>query len=87
MGATDWFRKAIIIYNGTEVGMTHDLTLGNAPYSDLQAKQLMLWRRQDRALLAFYQQLIRQRKQDDWSSRGVYSRMTGLRCRYLSSYP
>jgi glycosidase len=53
-----------VIYYGTEVGMTHDIPVGSAPYSDLQARQPMLWRRQDRDLLAFYRQLIQRRKQE-----------------------
>ncbi len=53
-----------IIYYGTEVGMTHELPVGTgAMHSDLQARQPMAWDRPDRDLLAFYQQLIRERKE------------------------
>jgi glycosidase len=53
-----------IIYYGTEVGMTHQLPVGSdGMHSDLQARQPMIWNRPDRDLLAFYKQLIRDRKE------------------------
>jgi len=53
-----------IIYYGTEVGMTHELPVGiGGMHSDLQARQPMIWNRPDCELLAFYKQLIRERKE------------------------
>jgi glycosidase len=53
-----------IIYYGTEVGMTHALPVRTeATHSDLQARQPMIWNRQDHELLTFYKQLIRKRKE------------------------
>lgn len=54
-----------IIYYGTEVGMTHELAVGiGRMHSDLQARQPMIWHRPDCELLAFYKQLIRERKKE-----------------------
>jgi glycosidase len=53
-----------IIYYGTEVGMTHELSVGiGGMHSDLQARQPMIWARPDCELVAFYKQLIRERKE------------------------
>ena len=53
-----------IIYYGTELGMTHDLPVGmGTMHSDLQARQPMIWNRPDCELLAYYKQLIRERKE------------------------
>ncbi len=61
-----------IIYYGTEVGMTHELQVGaGAMHSDLQARQPMIWDRPDRELLAFYKQLIRERKEAAHTSPGL----------------
>jgi glycosidase len=58
-----------IIYYGTEVGMTHEHPVGiNAINSDLEARQPMIWNRQDCELLAFYKQLIRKRKEQATAS-------------------
>ncbi len=57
-----------IIYYGTEVGMTHELPVGiDGMHSDLQARQPMIWNRQDEELFAFYKQLIRRKKETERS--------------------
>ena len=44
--------------------MTHELPVGiGGMHSDLQARQPMIWTRPDCELLAFYKQLIRERKE------------------------
>jgi len=44
--------------------MTHELPVGiGGMHSDLQARQPMIWNRPDCKLLAFYKQLIRERKE------------------------
>ena len=44
--------------------MTHELPVGiDGMHSDLQARQPMIWNQHDCELLAFYKQLIRERKE------------------------
>lgn len=52
-----------IIYYGTEIGMTQEKSIWEFPaYGDLQARQLMNWKKQDKCLLSFYKKLIEQKK-------------------------
>ncbi|HYM00467.1 MAG TPA: alpha-amylase family glycosyl hydrolase, partial [Blastocatellia bacterium] len=57
--------QPVVIYYGTEIGMTQlEATGPERPYSDLKARQMMIWDEasQDRGLLEFYRWLIRRRK-------------------------
>jgi glycosidase len=52
-----------IIYYGTEIGMTQEKSIWNIPaYGDLQARQPMIWKKQDIKLLDFYKKLIQEKK-------------------------
>jgi glycosidase len=52
-----------IIYYGTEIGMTQTKSIWSIPkHGDLQARQPMNWKKQNKALLRFYKRLIMQRK-------------------------
>lgn len=54
--------QPIIIYYGTEVGMTQDKSIDfSTPNSDLQARQTMEWEEQDKELLDFYRELNKKR--------------------------
>jgi cyclomaltodextrinase / maltogenic alpha-amylase / neopullulanase len=56
--------QPLIIYYGTEVGMTHEQPVGiGGMHSDLRVRQPMIWNRPDCKLLAFYKQLIREGKE------------------------
>ena len=52
-----------IIYYGTEIGISQNKSMWNIPaYGDLQARQPMNWKIQDKNLLKFYKELIAQKK-------------------------
>jgi len=52
-----------IIYYGTEIGMTQTTSIWDVPsHGDLQARQPMNWKKQDKHLLLYYKKLIKQRK-------------------------
>ncbi|UCD13118.1 MAG: hypothetical protein JSW60_06040 [Thermoplasmatales archaeon] len=52
-----------IIYYGTEIGMTQTKSIWNIPvHGDLQARQPMSWKKQDKKLLEFYKKLIEEKK-------------------------
>jgi glycosidase len=55
--------QPIIIYYGTETGMTQTKSIWNIPsHGDLQARQPMNWKSQDEELLEFYKKIIKQKK-------------------------
>jgi glycosidase len=61
-------KQPAIIYYGTEVGMTHDKPFGyRKHHSDLLVRQPMIWdeSKQNKELLDFYKQLIRQKTSDN----------------------
>jgi glycosidase len=52
-----------IVYYGTEVGMTQEKSIWSFPaYGDLQARQPMNWKKQDKELSSFYKEIIAKRK-------------------------
>ncbi|MBC8430319.1 MAG: hypothetical protein H8D96_00200 [Desulfobacterales bacterium] len=54
------FEQPIIIYYGTEVGMTHDRPIEiNKLYSDLEARQPMVWDNPNTEIFNFYRELIK----------------------------
>lgn len=58
------FEQPIIIYYGTETGMSHDGSVViNKPYSDLKARQPMNWQNPNIEILNFYKELIKNRIQ------------------------
>lgn len=63
LGAQLQFRQKHppIIYYGTEVGLSQSRPIVG-PYGDLAARQMMPWKNQDKALLAFFVDLIHQRR-------------------------
>ncbi len=57
------YDQPIVIYYGTEVGMTHRRSvMEKRPHADLEARQPMIWDHQDTVILNFYKELIRNRK-------------------------
>jgi glycosidase len=55
--------QPIIIYYGTEIGMTQQRSVWNSiSYGDIEARQPMQWNHIDTEILLFYQQLCHQRK-------------------------
>jgi glycosidase len=51
-----------IIYYGTEVGITQNKSIWEfQTYGDMQARQPMNWKKQDKELLTFYKKLIKQK--------------------------
>lgn len=55
--------QPIIIYYGTEVGMTHNSSVQEQkPHADIEARQPMIWKNQDLELFEFYKKLIRDKK-------------------------
>lgn len=51
-----------IIYYGTEIGITQNKSIWEfQTYGDLQARQPMNWKKQDKELLTFYKKLIEQK--------------------------
>jgi len=51
------------IYYGTEIGMNQEKSIWEFPaHGDLQARQPMNWKQQDKELLSFYKKLIEQKK-------------------------
>jgi len=62
-------KQPLIIYYGTEVGMTQTKSLEDFPTNgDLQARQPMLWKQQDNELLTFYKKFIEQRKKSNFQT-------------------
>ena len=63
LGAKLQFRQKHppIIYYGTEVGLSQSRPIVG-PYGDLAARQMMPWKNQDKDLLAFFADLIHQRR-------------------------
>jgi len=57
-------KQPLIIYYGAEIGMTQQKSITHfAKHGDLQARQPMQWKQQDRELFEFYKNLIKERKQ------------------------
>lgn len=57
------FEQPVIIYYGTEVGMSHDQpVVVNKPHSDLEARQPMAWDYLNAEIFQFYRELIKNRK-------------------------
>ena len=51
------------IYYGTEIGMNQEKSMWEFPaHGDLQARQPMNWKQQDKELLSFYKKLIGQKR-------------------------
>jgi len=56
-------KQPIIIYYGTEAGMTHDRPVCvNRPHSDLEARKPMVWDYPDTEIYQFYKELIKNRR-------------------------
>lgn len=56
------FEQPVIIYYGTETGMTHhNPVVVNRPHSDLEARQPMNWQNPNPEVFSFYRQLIKDR--------------------------
>jgi glycosidase len=53
------FPQPVVIYYGTEVGMTQEASMWDSPaHGDLQARQPMKWDDQDGELFMFYKKII-----------------------------
>lgn len=56
--------QPVVIYQGTEVGVSQEKDIADVPsYGDLQVRHMMPWNNFDAELLAFYKDLIKQRRQ------------------------
>ena len=61
------FEQPVIIYYGTEIGMTHDRpVVVNELHSDLKVRQPMIWDNPNAEIFNFFKELIKNRKKRDF---------------------
>jgi glycosidase len=61
------FEQPVIIYYGTEIGMTHDRpVVVNELHSDLKVRQPMTWDNPNAEIFNFFKELIKNRKKRDF---------------------
>lgn len=66
--------QPLIIYYGTEIGMNQNKSIWEfSTHGDLQARQPMNWKKQDKELLLFYKNLILSKKKQEKKNDNKFS--------------